>query len=419
MRIAYLTADFGVPVLGTKGASVHVRRLVGALAERGHEVCVLTPTRGSGTDEPRAWRLEELPFTDAPLLFHEALKREALCQGNRLSKDLRNLFYSLWLEGRAAPLLAELQPDLVYERYTLFGTAGVALARQLDVPHLLEVNAPLVEEQREQRGLALPDVALASQRMVFEQADELLVVSRWLEGYVREHGAREGHVTVVPNAADPERFQPRTGPSELRRKLGWEGAFVLGFVGAMKPWQGVDALVAALHQLGAPAAPFRLLLVGDGPALAGVQARVAELGLRDAVHCTGALPHDAVPDWLGAVDVALVPFTPAAPAYFSPVKLFEYMAMGLPVVAARRGQTEEILAHGRTGWLYDAEDPREPAATLRQLATQPELRRAAGQAARDRVLAEHTWERNAQHVERLAARALERRARVASRSHGS
>src|SRR5262245_10171976 len=159
MRIAYLTSDFGVPVLGSKGASVHVRRMVSALAERGHELLVLTPNVGSGANESLRASLEELPLDGPAARVLEMLGQEALCQGNRLGKDLRNLLYSLWLESRAGARLASFAPDFVYERYALFNTSGVELARRLEVPLVLEVNAPLVEEQREQRGLSLPRVA--------------------------------------------------------------------------------------------------------------------------------------------------------------------------------------------------------------------------------------------------------------------
>ncbi len=197
-----------------------LRRALGA--ERGHELLVLTPNRGSGANEVLRAEFEELPFDGASARLHEVLGREAACQENRLAKDLRNLFYSLLLESRAGARLASFAPDFLYERYTLFNTAGVELARSRNVPLLLEVNAPLVEEQREQRGLALPLVAEESQRWILSQADELMVVSRWLQEYVVAHGAAPERVTVVPNAADPELFRPRSGPSAIRARLGWE-----------------------------------------------------------------------------------------------------------------------------------------------------------------------------------------------------
>jgi glycosyltransferase involved in cell wall biosynthesis len=187
---------------------------------------------------------------------------------------------------------------------------------------------------------------------------------------------------------------------------------VLAFVGAMKPWHGVPRLVEALPTLG-PA--FRLLLVGDGPELDAARERARALGVVDAVHCAGAVPHSQVPDWLAAADIALVPYAPAAAQYFSPVKLFECMAMGMPIVAARAGQTEEILARGRYGSLYDPGLPQEPAATVRAVAADLPAARRAAAAARQQVLAHHTWERNAEHVERLAAAAIARRRERAAR----
>lgn len=406
MKIAYLTTDFGVPVLGTKGASVHVRRMVGALARRGHEILLLTPDPGSGPGEAPEARVVALPFAAIPAALVEELKGEEIARDNRLSKDLRNLFYNLGLAAQAGPLLAEFRPDFLYERYALFGTAGVELARTLGVPLLLEVNAPLIEEQREQRGLCLARVAAAAQRLAFTGADELLVVSRWLEGYAREYGAAPAQITVVPNAADTDLFQPQAEPSAIRRRLGWEDCIVLGFVGAMKPWHGVVTLVDALGRLGAPASPYRLLLVGEGPELARIRERVHAAGLDAAVHLAGAVPHREVPSWLSAVDVALVPYEATAAPYFSPVKLFEYMAMGLPVVAARLGQTQEIVEHGRTGWLYSSADADEPAATIRAVAEDRPAALRAGAAARALVLARHTWQRNAEQVESLARRAL-------------
>jgi glycosyltransferase involved in cell wall biosynthesis len=412
MRIAYLSTDFGVHVPGTKGASVHVRQLVEALAQRGHEVLVRTPAAGELPAGAR-FRLAALPFDDLQTALQNELKQEAVCAGNRLPKDLRNLLYAAWVESRALPLLAEFRPDVVYERYALFGTAGLSIARRAGVPLLLEVNAPLVEEQREQRGLELSRVATTAQQLVFGGADELLVVSRWLARYVAAHGAAPDRVTVVPNAADPALFRPQPRPAAVRRRLGLgDDLIVLGFVGAMKPWHGVRRLVEALPGLGPR---FRLLLVGDGPELEAVRARVRELGLADAVTIAGAVPHDEVPAWLGAADIALVPYDAAAAQYFSPVKLFECMAMALPIVAARVEQTEAILADGRTGWLYAAADADEPAATIRRVAADLGAARRVGVAAREQVLAHHTWERNAEHVELLAQRAQQRARPVAAR----
>jgi glycosyltransferase involved in cell wall biosynthesis len=407
VRITHLSADFGVPVSGTKGASAHIRGLVQALRTEGHDVSVLAAAIGE--DSPAPAFVREVPFNDALRVVHEELQQEDLCRGTRLSKDLRNLLYASNLELQGRLILQDVRPDFIYERQCLFGTAGLGLARHFQIPLILEVNAPLVLEHRQMRGLALPRVAAAAERLVLSNADHVVVVSEVLRAHVEQAGAAPDRVSVIPNAADPDMFSPAGPPCPIREQLGWKERFIVGFVGSMKGWHGVETLLLALAQLGGSTSPFRLLLVGSGPQLAEILDLRDRLGLAEAIHSAGSVPHDAVPGLLRAMDVGVAPYAAHAAAYFSPVKLFEYMAMGLPVVAARIGQAREIIDDGRTGWLYAPGDARELAGLIAHLERNRDLCRTVGAAARERVIQEHTWRLNAQKVTRIAADLITRR----------
>jgi glycosyltransferase involved in cell wall biosynthesis len=402
MRIAYLTADFGVPVLGTKGASAHVRGLVQAIQAEGHEVFVLAANMGDEASMGPDFPLHEVPFGGSLLEIYEALKTEEVSRGTRLAKDLRNLLYALSLELQGRLMLEDFRPDLVYERHCLFSTAGRELARYFQVPLILEVNAPLVIEQEKMRGITLPVVARVAERLVLSNADHVVVVSQQLRKYAGEFGVDPDRISVIPNAADPEVFGPPAAPSALRRRLGWEDRFVFGFVGSMKSWHGVDTLLEALHELGGARSNFRLLLVGAGPEQQALEEQSRRMELGDSVHMTGAVPHHAVPDLLAAMDVTVAPYAAGADEYFSPVKLFEYMAMALPVVAARIGQLSEVIEHGRTGWLYTPGAVHELAELIRMLSGDRDTCRTVGAAARQLVLNEHTWRHNARQVVGIA-----------------
>ena len=397
MRIAYLTADFGIPVLGTKGASAHVRGLVKALQEEGHEVFVLASNIGDD-ESSEHFLMRQVAFGSALTEVHDALQNEQICQGTRLAKDLRNILYGLSLEIQGRLLLEAFAPDFIYERHCLFTTAGRELARYFNIPLLLEVNAPLVLEQQKMRGLSLPLVARTAERLVLESSDHIFVVSQALRQYMTELGVSGEKVSVIPNAADPHLFGPLLEPSKIRHTLGWDDRFVIGFVGSMKPWHGVDVLLHAMRMLGGSNSPFRLLLVGSGPELDNLRARSAEMGLTDVVHMSGSIPHQQVPDYLRAMDVAVAPYTPDADEYFSPVKLFEYMAMALPVIAARLGQVSEVIEPERTGWLFRPGDAFELAGLIGRVASERELCRTVGLAARERVMNEYTWRHNARRV---------------------
>src|SRR5206468_12199166 len=151
-------------VLGTKGASAHVRGLAQALRADGHDVIVLAANIGG--DAETGFALQEVPFGAALLTLYDALQDEEICKGTRLSKDLRNLLYAPNLELQGRLMLEEFGPDLIYERHCLFSTAGLGLARFFRIPLLVELNAPLVIEQDRMRGLSLPLVARAAERLV-------------------------------------------------------------------------------------------------------------------------------------------------------------------------------------------------------------------------------------------------------------
>jgi glycosyltransferase involved in cell wall biosynthesis len=409
MRIGYLTADFGVPVLGSKGASAHVRGLVRALQRDDHEVLVLAANVGDGAADATEFPVEQLPFGASLLELYEALKQERVCQGTRLAKDLRNLLYALSLELQGRVLLHQCHPDFIYERYCLFSTAGVELAHYFDVPFILEVNAPLVLEQEKMRGLSLPEVASTAERLLFKKADHVVVVSDWLRQYVIREGVDPARVTVIPNAADPEVFRPQDRRLAVRSRFGWHEEFVFGFVGSMKSWHGVSTMLEALSLLGGAESSFRVLLVGSGPDLPRLEAEIERRRLDSCVRLTGAVPQEQVPELIEAMDAVIAPYSPDADAYFSPVKLFEYMAMARPIVAARIGQTGVLIEHGRTGWLYGPGDAGELARLVQMLSANPQLCECAAAAARECVLAHHTWAHNARQVVSIAESIIERR----------
>jgi glycosyltransferase involved in cell wall biosynthesis len=400
MRIAYLTADFGVPVLGTKGASAHVRGLVEALRSEGHDLFVLAANIGA--DSEPSFPLQQVPFGGTLMELYDALQNESICAGTRLAKDLRNLLYASNLELQGRLMLGEFHPDVIYERHCLFSTAGRELSRYFDIPLILELNAPLLFEQQKMRGLSLPLVARTTERLVLTGADHLVAVSQALRTYATDLGVGPDRVSVIPNAVDPAVFGPAVGPSTFKQQLGWTDRFVIGFVGSMKPWHGVETLLETLRLLGGADSPFRLLLVGSGPMLPELEEKSRQLGLAGAVHMTGSVPHHAVPDLLRAMDVTVVTYAADADEYFSPVKLFEYMAMALPVVAAGVGQVRDVIDEGRTGWLYPPADAGALATLIGMLESDRDLCRSVGAAARERVMNEYTWRHNARRVVGIA-----------------
>lgn len=255
LKLLYLCGDLGIPVLGFKGASVHVREMTRALAAMGHEVHVLCAKLGFGNDLPGLRLIEVGPAAGVSALAQEVREICRLAasgsaaesrQAAALARDLRSLTYSRQLLPLLERVIDEVHPDVLYERYALFIYAGARAARARGVPRILEVNAPLIAEQRTIRGLQLADFAETTEGEIFRSADALIAVSPEVRDHIVSRGVAAERVTVLPNAVDPVRFQPSTGrETVLRARYGLEGKCVVGFVGSLKPWHGVDVLITA------------------------------------------------------------------------------------------------------------------------------------------------------------------------------
>jgi glycosyltransferase involved in cell wall biosynthesis len=291
--------------------------------------------------------------------------------------------------------------DVVYERYSLWSFAGMEYARDTSTPGLLEVNAPLIDEQTQHRVLVDRIAAERVAVRVFAAATALLAVSVEVAAYLERYPGTSQRVQIVPNGVDPERFPADIAPS----CPGLPGIFTVGFVGTLKPWHGLPTLVEAFARLHQRAANVRLLIVGDGPERLRLDADLGARGLSEASHLTGSVAPDQVPGLLASMNAAVAPYPDLADFYFSPLKVYEYMAAGLPVVASRVGQLAQLIRHEENGLLYPPGDAAALAAALERLHREPVLRQRLGRAARELVLRQHTWAAVARRILRFAERA--------------
>ena len=386
MRIAYVCADAGVPIFGHKGCSVHVQEMVRALQRHGASVDVFAASvAGAPTPGLESLQVHRLPRVgDGEPVSHAPLV-------TALNVELAAAL------DRAGPY------DLVYERYSLWSFAGMEYARAAGTPGLLEVNAPLIEEQAVFRGLRDAAGATRAAGRVFQAADALLAVSAevatWLERF--PSGRRPVH--VLPNGVDPERFRPDVAPADP----GPLGTYTVGFVGSMKPWHGLNVLIEAFARLHARVAATRLLLVGGGPEDAAVRTALADRGLLPACRLVGAVSPDEVPAFLTSMDAAVAPYPEPERFYFSPLKVYEYLAAGRAIVASGVGQLKTVIQPEVNGLLCPPGDAMALADALERLQREPQLRARLGRDARASVLRSHTWEQVAArvlHVGRTATR---------------
>lgn len=402
MKICYLCSDVDVEVLGDQGCSVHVREFTNALVEAGHDVFLLCSWLGGRGDNSTLARIIEIEPGELDAALGRSLEDDPAVFNQFLERDLKSILWNAWLQIRGAEIFARERPDFVYERYALFGTGGQELCRRFGIPHLLELNAPLCDQQEGYRYFPFIHTARQLEPRIISGADAIVALTGWLADWSVRLGAERARVHVLADAVADRLFAQSADGAAIRRSLGWEGKQIVGFVGSFHHWHDVAGLIDAFARLSAADPDRRLLLVGDGRIREELERRVGELDLNDAVRFTGRVRHEEVPHHLAAMDVAVVPYAPIENFFFSPMKLFESMAAGRPTVAADLGEISQIVSHGETGCLYPAGDNHALASAIGALLEDRGLAARIGAAAREHVLAHHTWGRVAGRVVELA-----------------
>ena len=396
MRLAFVIADPGVPIGGRKGAAIHVHDLARAFGNAGVEVVALASRVEQGIEgvEVREVRLD-------PDVEEVIRQLHARPEGDRtppIAPELAALLRDQTFEQALAKAHAEAPFDALYERQSLFGLAGLRFARRAGIPFGLEVNAPLPEEQARWRGLSLESLALAIEKRLLREADAVFCVSSFLRERAVRLGADPGRAHLLPNGVDPSLFHPGVSGAPVREKLGLGQDFVLGFFGTLRPWHGVEFLVESFARFLRRVPSSRLLVVGDGPARARAEEAANRALPEGAARFLGWIPREEVPAHVAACDVVASPHPPIEPFYFSPLKIFEAMALGRVVLAPDLPAFREIARDGATAALYRPADGEDFVRRLLALRDSPEERRAIGERASREVLSRRTWVQNARAV---------------------
>jgi glycosyltransferase involved in cell wall biosynthesis len=377
MRVAYICMDPGVPVFGQKGASVHVQEVIRALLKCGAKVDLFALRLGgdcpSDLKQVKVHTFPELPKGDG-------VNRE------RIALSLNQLL-RLKLESETF--------DLIYERYSLWSYAAIDVANALSIPSILEVNAPLIEEQKQHRELHDLETAEMVAARVFSSASAVICVSKQVAEYVKRYPNTKGHVHVLSNGVNVSRFRA-SSPTRSRND------FTIGFVGTLKPWHGVETLLESFHHFHQRYPKSRLLIVGDGPERERLEAIVEAYRLVNAVTFTGAVSPESVPELLSRMNVAVAPYPALENFYFSPLKILEYMAGGVPVVASRIGQIPELLDDGVSGLLYPPDDVNALTLALCDIFHKPALAERLAKTARQKVEKHYSWDATVTRMLELA-----------------
>jgi len=382
MKICYLCSDLGIPLNGHKGGSAHVRGFIRALKLLGHDVAVVTSSDNGdcGLDAP--------VFSIPKPRFFEALPMDT---HPRLTRALGHVCNNCGTEEALREVIESFKPELIYERYSPFAVSGSILAKERKIPHILEVNALLAEEGKTYRKQALQEASEVLENIAFNSSSFIVTVTRELRESLIDLGIPSTKVMDVQNGVDEIFFRP----VEDSIRKDFRDKIVIGFLGSLKPWHGIDMLIDSFRIL-VDEAVYHLMIVGDGPMMKKL--RPLEKEFPGRVTLTGNINHNDVPKYVHAMDIALAPYPKLEKFYFSPLKLLEYMALGRAIIATDIGGIKNLIRHGETGWLVSSTEPQGFIKAIQRLSKDKGLREKLGSKAKEEARLYHTWRHRAAFI---------------------
>jgi glycosyltransferase involved in cell wall biosynthesis len=350
-----------------------------------------------------------------------------------LPPELNYYLYAELIKGRIVRLHRADRWSFLYQRFSLHNFLGPSLGQRLNIPAVVEFNGSEVwAAENWGTPLALHEEAVVTERIALAQADLIVTVSDQLVRELRQRGIPDERILVYPNCVDPDvfdaaRFDATTLQAVREHYSIPADAVVVGFIGTFGQWHGVDFLARCIHGLVRDDLSWieknkiHFVLVGDGPKMELVRQSLGVDPARRYVSLTGLVAQTEAPKLLACANILVsphVPNTDGSEFFGSPTKLFEYMAMGKPVLASALGPIADVVSgRGATrfgplpggvnrscGLLFEPGNAEAFRQGLRRLVEDPALAASLAQAGRAEVLARYTWK---QHVNAILERMAE------------
>lgn len=376
---------------GRGAEGVHITSIVNSLTALGHHVTLLSPP---GID----------PLSNAgnAPVDKSIVKTTGISSlWKFISKNIPNfafeiieIFYNIPSLFRLSKVLNSSSYDLIYERYAFYMISGAIMAKRFNLPLILEANEVNGIKDRA-RTQSFPSLCSKFERYLFKNCTSIHTVSSYLKEMIEKQAIDERKIEVVPNAIDPEKFAVKIDNSVLKEQLNIGESLVIGFAGWFDDWDRLDLLVDVFNSLLSKNLDLKLMLIGDGAVLDTVRQKTNKYNIEDKIILTGAVPREKIQEYLSILDIAVITHSNE---FGSPVVMFEFMGLKIPVIAPRLKPITDVLVHNETALIFNILDMKSLSEAIELLSWNFKLREKISENAYQVLMAKHTWLQNAQHI---------------------
>lgn len=396
MKIIFVNSSFGIPVEGNTGGAISIREQINAFKSLGHQI-ILIASAVKTKDfniKNKALRYIYLGMvTVKGALFGWAI-------------GTYRLLYNVKLFYIIKSKIKKERPDFIYERYSIYGIAGLMIARKETIPFILNYESPIIYEITNFGKLRFPGIARKIESKLLLKANAIVVQTNILKDYLVAKGVDKGKIFAIPNGVNVNKFNPSLYDGNIiKDKYALRDKVVVGLSGNFRPWHGLDVLVKAALLALREKNNLHFLLVGHGQRDIRVLLKnfIRDNNIEDNVTITGNIQYDEIPLYISAMDIAVAPFLKQTTAkseffYGTSLKIFEYMAMEKPIITSRIGEIPKFINDGETGLLTVPGDPVDLKDKILMLCKDERLCKDLGRNAGKAAIKKYTWEEKARRT---------------------
>jgi glycosyltransferase involved in cell wall biosynthesis len=367
------------------GYGSHMRGMVSGFREEGHTVEILVLGNNPQSKDSSTQ-------TNS---FKSVLKKVLPKILWRTLKEIQQIRFDKHAAKELQEAIQTFDPDMVYERSAWMSNGSIEVLKPFKTKHIVEVNAPFEEEVKEFENASsfIAFVGKKKLKHLLQSSNLVVPITSSLQKHiVKNYDVNPGHCLVVPNAIDKAEIQiTDSRVEEIRRNFNLTNKTVVGFIGSIFPYHGVDRLIQSVSNLNN--SDVALLIVGDGYLIPELKEQTRILGLSSRVHFTGSVPKEDVYNYISAMDIVTLPNTEW---YCSPVKLFEYGALGKVVLAVNEAGVSDVMTEA-DGVLFENNE-RDFQDALSNTVSNLNTLNTKAIAFQHKITANHTWSANAKII---------------------
>lgn len=368
-------------VKGVGPERVHISGIADAFENLGHKVTFVSPTDinplKTGDVAPEKGALRNL-------LYFFADKTP------QVIFELMEIAYNIMAIKKLKKQIYKKKPEYIYERYAFYCFTGIYLAKRTGIPIALEVNE--VGGFDRVRPQKLVKLSKLFEKYIFSNANVIVTVSEFLKEQIISRGGKRDSIIVVPNGVDKRLFDAGIDSDNLKQKYNTRNKKIIGFVGYLVHWHRLDLLLETFAKIRNNYPDTVLMLVGDGILRNELESLSKKLRIDDALIITGRVNHSEIPNYIDMFDIAVIP---NSNEYRSPIKMFEYMAMGKAIIAPDQPPILSVIENETTGFIFKNGNIDDLTKSIEMALDSEEKCQNVGRNAKKLVFDKFTWDAHA------------------------